>query len=54
MIETDATGEHGDTTPLTENLSRRFRVGGFPAEDVRVVHPEIRHRNLVVRPRGKG
>jgi len=31
MIETDTTGEHGDTTPLANALAARFRQAGFPA-----------------------
>lgn len=54
MIETDTTGEHGDTTPLANALADRFRKAGFPAEDVQVLGPETRHRNLVVRLRGSG
>jgi acetylornithine deacetylase/succinyl-diaminopimelate desuccinylase-like protein len=53
MIEADTTGEHGDTTPLCEALAKRFRDAGFPAEDVVVVGPQVRHRNLVVRFRGR-
>src|SRR5512141_695565 len=52
MIETDTTGEHGDTTPLVNALATRFRQSGFLAEDVQVLGPESRHRNLVVRLRG--
>ncbi len=52
MVETDTTGEHGDTTPLANALAARFRRAGFPAEDVQVIGPETRHRNLVVRLRG--
>jgi acetylornithine deacetylase/succinyl-diaminopimelate desuccinylase-like protein len=54
MVETDTTGEHGDTTPLCGALAKRFRAAGFPAEDVVVVGPEVRHRNLIVRLRGRG
>ncbi len=52
MIETDTTGEHGDTTPLAEALGARFRQAGYAAGDVRVIGPEARHKNLVVRLRG--
>ena len=52
MIETDTTGEHGDTTPLANALAARFRKAGFPAEDVQVLGPQTRHCNLVVRLRG--
>jgi acetylornithine deacetylase/succinyl-diaminopimelate desuccinylase-like protein len=54
MIETDTTGEHGDTTLLANALAARFRKAGFPAEDIQVLGPETRHRNLVVRLRGSG
>jgi acetylornithine deacetylase/succinyl-diaminopimelate desuccinylase-like protein len=54
MIETDTTGEHGDTTPLANALATRFRKAGFPAEDIQVLGPQTRHRNLVVRLRGSG
>jgi acetylornithine deacetylase/succinyl-diaminopimelate desuccinylase-like protein len=54
MIETDTTGEHGDTTPLANALAARFRKAGFPAEDVQVLGPQTRHCNLVVRLRGSG
>ena len=52
MIETDTTGDHGDTTPLANALAARFRKAGFPTEEVQVLGPQIRHRNLVVRLRG--
>src|SRR3974377_1409352 len=54
MIESDTTGEHGDTTPLANALAARFRQAGYPGEDVQVLGPETRHRNLVVRLRGSG
>ena len=54
MIETDTTGEHGDTTPLANALAAQFRKAGYPAEDVQVLGPQTRHCNLVVRLRGSG
>lgn len=54
MIETDTTGEHGDTTPLAQALAKRFLAAGFLAADVHVLGPETRHQNLVVRLRGSG
>jgi acetylornithine deacetylase/succinyl-diaminopimelate desuccinylase-like protein len=54
MIETDTTGEHGDTTPLANALAARFRKTGFPAEDIQGLGPQTRHCNLVVRLRGSG
>ncbi|HJV90950.1 MAG TPA: M20/M25/M40 family metallo-hydrolase [Holophagaceae bacterium] len=53
MVDADTTGEHGDTTPLVESLARQFRAAGVPAADIAVVGPEARHRNLVVRLRGR-
>lgn len=53
MVDADTTGEHGDTTPLVEALAKRFREAGVPAADIAVVGPEARHRNLVVRLRGR-
>ena len=49
MVETDTTGEHGDTTPLANALAARFLKAGFPAADVQVLGPQTRHCNLVVR-----
>ncbi|HJW33721.1 MAG TPA: M20/M25/M40 family metallo-hydrolase, partial [Holophagaceae bacterium] len=53
MVDADTTGEHGDTTPLVESLARQFRAAGVPAADIAVVGPQARHRNLVVRLRGR-
>ncbi|MBI3131256.1 MAG: M20/M25/M40 family metallo-hydrolase [Acidobacteria bacterium] len=53
MVDADTTGEHGDTTPLVESLARRFREAGVPAGDIAIVGPEARHRNLIVRLRGR-
>ncbi len=53
MVDADTTGEHGDTTPLVEALAKRFQEAGVPAADIAVVGPQARHRNLVVRLRGR-
>jgi acetylornithine deacetylase/succinyl-diaminopimelate desuccinylase-like protein len=53
MVDADTTGEHGDTTPLVESLAKRFREAGVPEADIALVGPEARHKNLVVRLRGR-
>lgn len=53
MVDADTTGEHGDTTPLVASLAKRFREAGVPEADIAQVGPEARHRNLVVRLRGR-
>ncbi len=53
MIETDTTGEHGDTTPLAEALAQRFIAAGYPTNDVQVIGPEGRHKNFVARLKGR-
>jgi acetylornithine deacetylase/succinyl-diaminopimelate desuccinylase-like protein len=54
LIETDTTHSSGDTTPAAEALAGRFRAAGFPDADVRVIGPNPRNQNLVVRYRGTG
>lgn len=54
LVGTDTTAEHGDTTPAAEALAKRFLAAGFPAADVQVLGPGPKHRNLVVRYRGRG
>ena len=54
LIETNTTGSSGNTTTAAEQLQVRFREAGFPDEDVQVVGPTAKNRNLVVRYRGSG
>jgi acetylornithine deacetylase/succinyl-diaminopimelate desuccinylase-like protein len=54
LIETDTTHSSGDTTPAAEALAGRFRAAGFPETDIRVIGPNPRNQNLVVRYRGTG
>src|SRR5690348_8554591 len=53
MVSINTSEVRGDVTPLAEKLAARFRAAGVPAADVQVIGPELRHRNLVVRVRGK-
>src|SRR6266487_3821931 len=54
LVETDTTHSHGDTTKAAELLASRFRAAGFPEADIKVIGPEARNKNLVVRYRGSG
>ena len=54
LIETDTTHSTGDTTRAAEALAQRFRAAGFPETDIRVIGPNPRNQNLVVRYRGTG
>jgi acetylornithine deacetylase/succinyl-diaminopimelate desuccinylase-like protein len=54
LIETDTSHSIGDTTKAAELLAARFRAAGFSDEDVRVIGPEPRNKNLIVRYHGSG
>ena len=44
----------GNVTPAAEAMARRLRDAGFAAEDVQVVGPNDRKKNVVARLRGTG
>ena len=46
--------ERGNVTTAAEAMAQRLRTAGFPAEDVRVLGPSERKKNLIVRLRGTG
>ncbi|HEX2092393.1 MAG TPA: M20/M25/M40 family metallo-hydrolase, partial [Longimicrobiaceae bacterium] len=54
LIEIDTTDTTGNVTEAAEAVGRRLRDAGFPEEDVQVVGPHPRKRNLVARLRGTG
>ena len=54
MVGINTSLGRGDVTPLAEKLAARFRAAGMSAENVVVIGPEAKNRNLVVRVRGKG
>lgn len=54
LVDTDTSHSNGDTTKAAELVARRFRAEGFPEEDIHVIGPEARNKNLVVRYRGTG
>jgi acetylornithine deacetylase/succinyl-diaminopimelate desuccinylase-like protein len=53
LIETN-TAPLGGTTLAAERMEARFRAAGFDAKDVQVIGPDDKHKNLVVRYRGRG
>jgi acetylornithine deacetylase/succinyl-diaminopimelate desuccinylase-like protein len=52
-INTTDTGR-GSVTLASEAMAKRLRDAGFPAEDVQVLGPNDRKKNVVVRLRGTG
>jgi acetylornithine deacetylase/succinyl-diaminopimelate desuccinylase-like protein len=54
LVGINTTYEHGATTPAAEAVARRLRAAGFPAEDVQVIGPTEKSKNLVARLRGTG
>ena len=51
MIAIDTTHESGDTTPAAELLAQYLREVGFTSEDVQVIGPKEKNKNLVARLR---
>jgi acetylornithine deacetylase/succinyl-diaminopimelate desuccinylase-like protein len=54
LVAIDTTASAGSTTLAAEAMAKRLRAAGVPAEDVHVVGPSERKKNLVARVRGKG
>ena len=54
LIEINTTDSVGNTTVAAEAMAARFKAAGFPDADVRVLGPNPRKGNLVVRYRGNG
>jgi acetylornithine deacetylase/succinyl-diaminopimelate desuccinylase-like protein len=54
LVEINTTDSVGNTTIAAEAMAARFRAAGFPDADVRVLGPNPRKGNLVVRYRGNG
>ena len=52
LIETDTSHSAGDTTKAAELLAARFRAAGFSTEDIQVIGPEPKNKNLIVRYHG--
>ncbi len=54
LIETNTTESVGSVTTAAEEMAARLRSAGFPAEDVKVLGPTARKKDLVARLHGTG
>src|SRR6185437_15465658 len=54
LIEINTTESSGSVTSAAEAMAERLRSAGFPAEDVKVLGPTPRKKNLVARLHGTG
>ncbi len=54
LIEINTSDSVGNVTTAAEAMAKRFRNGGFPAEDVVVLGPTDKKKNVVVRLHGTG
>jgi acetylornithine deacetylase/succinyl-diaminopimelate desuccinylase-like protein len=54
LIQINTTDSAGSVTAAAEALAQHFRAAGFPDADVRVLGPNERKKNLVVRLHGTG
>lgn len=54
LIETNTTDSAGNVTMAAEEMAARLRSAGFAAEDVKVLGPTPRKKNLVARLHGSG
>jgi acetylornithine deacetylase/succinyl-diaminopimelate desuccinylase-like protein len=54
LVEINTTDSVGDSVRAAEAMAARLRVGGIPAEDIRVLSSGPRKGNLVARLRGTG
>ncbi len=54
LVEIDTTDSAGSTTTAALAMKRRFLDAGFPDEDLKVLGPNDRRGNLVVRLHGSG
>jgi acetylornithine deacetylase/succinyl-diaminopimelate desuccinylase-like protein len=54
LVEINTTDSVGNVTTAAEAMAQRLRAAGFPAQDIAVLGPEERKKNLVVRLRGTG
>jgi acetylornithine deacetylase/succinyl-diaminopimelate desuccinylase-like protein len=54
LVEIDTTDDHGNVTTAAEAMAKRLRDAGFPESDIKVLGPNDRKKNLVVRLHGTG
>jgi acetylornithine deacetylase/succinyl-diaminopimelate desuccinylase-like protein len=54
LVEINSTDSVGSVTAASEAMAQRFRDAGFDESAIRIVGPNDRKKNLVVRLRGRG
>src|SRR5215467_11880363 len=54
LIDINTTDSIGSVTAASEAMAKRLRDAGFPAEDVQVLGPNERKKNMVARLHGTG
>jgi acetylornithine deacetylase/succinyl-diaminopimelate desuccinylase-like protein len=54
LIEINTTDSVGNVTTAAEAMAKRFRDAGFPADDIQILGPNDRKKNMVVRLHGTG
>jgi acetylornithine deacetylase/succinyl-diaminopimelate desuccinylase-like protein len=54
LIEINTTESVGSVTAASEAMASRLQAAGFPADDIRILGPNDRKQNLVVRLHGTG
>ncbi len=54
LIEINTTDSVGNCTEAVEAMAARFKAAGFPDEDIKILGPNPRKQNLVVRYHGIG
>jgi acetylornithine deacetylase/succinyl-diaminopimelate desuccinylase-like protein len=54
LIEINTTESVGSVTTASEAMAQRLRAAGFAAEDIQILGPNDRKKNLVVRLHGSG
>ncbi len=54
LIEINTTDSVGNCTEAVEAMAARFKAAGFPDEDIKILGPNPRKQNLVVRYHGTG
>lgn len=54
LIEINTTESVGNVTAASEAMAQRLRTAGFAAQDIQILGPNDRKKNLVVRLRGSG
>ncbi len=54
LVSANTSLQHGDVTPLAEEIAARFQRAGVPTSDIHIVGPEAKNKNLVVRIHGTG